>query len=198
MTLLPLQAPGKPASSTPSALGNLTKSASVPSEARAAGRWNRFNLQEALETILPDHHCTMCGKKAIPNTIPVVFEGADGGHWYGNVRACGSVWVCPYCAAKVGARRAQAIRAAIDRARTAGLAAVPEKRDKNGRCISKAKPAKGSQTVSLVTLTVSHHAHQSLAELDGALAKAQRRLKSGRRWPSPRELGSTARFAMAR
>lgn len=96
---------------------------------------------------MPKHRCTMFGKKAVPHKVPVVYEGAVGGRWSVNLRTCRSVRVCPSCAVKVGDRRAQELGAAIGRARATGLAAMPEKRGKNRRCISGAKPAMGPQTV---------------------------------------------------
>ena len=141
-----------------SGLDTLTKSASISSETRSASRWTRFNLQGVIADVLPQHRCVVCGEKAVPNRVPALYEGADGGYFYGNVRACGSVWVCPYCAAKVGGRRAAELRTGIENAKAAGLA------------------------VSFLTFTVSHHAGQSLAELLDGYTRAMRRMRNGRAW----------------
>ncbi len=46
--------------------------------------------------------------------VRVMESGKSGKPYYAGVMACGSVWVCPVCAPKIQAVRAQEVRAAID------------------------------------------------------------------------------------
>lgn len=152
----------------------LTESASTQSQTalltdpglaqrKSDGRWNRYNLQTAVANLLPGHRCELCGKRVVPGDAPTLYRRGDGTHFYGGVRSCGSVWVCPYCAAKVGARRAEELRRGIRTARAQGL------------------------TAYLATFTASHHAGHELDWLLSAMTGAQRRLKSGRDWQAWKE-----------
>lgn len=75
-----------------------------------------------------------------------------------GVSTCASVWSCPVCSAKIRQRRATEIDT---------LAARWEA---------------GGDLTQMVTLTVPHHAFDSLAELWDAVADGWRKLVSGRRW----------------
>ena len=77
-------------------------------------------------------------------------------HWKGPL-VCGSVWVCPVCAAKICRRRSDEILRAVQWARTSNLRPM------------------------FVTLTIPHRAWDRLLDLRKALAQALRGLFSGRR-----------------
>lgn len=126
-------------------LGTLTKSNSGTDSER---RFSRWNLQDAVAEALPGHRVARCGTQAVPGKMPSVFTDGVGGHWIGNVRACGCVWLCPYCAAKIGARRAAELRTAISAARAKGY------------------------RVLLLTFTVSHSRRDRLADLLEAFTSA--------------------------
>ena len=77
-----------------------------------------------------------------------------------GVQSCGSVWVCPCCAAKISAHRQAEIETVLERWHARG-----------GR-------------VGLITLTMRHHKGHGLAALWDALSKAWARVTSGRAWKS--------------
>lgn len=76
---------------------------------------------------------------------------------------CGSPWSCPTCARKIGARRAEEIRAVVEAAGAAGGQAA------------------------LVTLTLRHHRGHSLADGWDALRYAWSRVTSGKAYQTERE-----------
>lgn len=151
-------------------------------EVRSRSRWRRLQLRQWVAEILPEHRCRLCGREPRRGESVALRRGDDGTHFVSGALSCGAAWVCPDCAAKVSARQAQELRCGLGTARTVGLAALPEKRSASGRVTQRARPAKGPQTVTMVTLTAAHTAHDALAPWIAAFARAQRRLHSGRWW----------------
>ena len=90
--------------------------------------------------------------------VQVVMHPETGrAHWSG-VLHCGSPWVCPVCARKISARRAEDIEAAVAR-----------------------WLADGGQ-VFFVTLTVPHLRRHALGGLFDGFSRARKRLWGHRRW----------------
>ena len=143
-------------------LGNLTNTASgscwtqVPP--RTEKRWQRWALVEAVRLLLPEHRAARCGEHAVPGKSPQLRRDIQGRAYYANVRRCGSVWACPYCAAKVGRGRVEELRRAVEAARAQGL------------------------TVTLATFTVGHRGSEPLAVLLRQLTEALRWWRGGREW----------------
>ncbi len=147
----------------------LTKSASagVPSESPTGsvdspifpGRRRTWELRALITDLTPGHRVGTCGYRPIPGRAPAIYRHRETGHhFFGGVRHCGAIWVCPYCASRVSRTRSEELRLGIEHAREDGL------------------------TVSLLTFTVQHHAGQSLEWLLGAATRTQRRLRGSRRW----------------
>jgi hypothetical protein len=78
---------------------------------------------------------------------------------------CGSTWVCPVCASRIAAKRAEELATVMRTVLTAGGSA------------------------SLVTLTMRHHAGQKLKDLWQALSEAWHGVISGKQWTQDQELG---------
>lgn len=109
----------------------------------------------------PGHRVASCGHAVIPGRAPAIYRRAETGqHFFGGVRSCGAVWVCPYCAVRVGAHRAEELRRGITAARKRGL------------------------SVTLLTFTAQHYRHQRLPWLLGAATRAHRRMRGSRAWRS--------------
>ena len=139
-------------------LGNLATSASGVVAARASARHvTRWRLREAIAELLPGARMTECMNRAVPNMVPTLKVGASGAY-VAHTRRCGSVWTCPYCAAKIARGRAEELRRAIAAAEERGL------------------------VVTLATFTVGHTADDELPELLDGLTEAMRRWRSGRSW----------------
>lgn len=141
-------------------LGTLAKSASasaasVKAPSRHIARWR---IRDAIVTLLPGCRTEYCGTRAVPSKNAALKIGVGGGAYLANVRRCGSVWHCPYCAAKIARGRAEEIREAITAAKALGL------------------------HVTLATFTVQHTASDELPELLVMLTDALRRWRSGRVW----------------
>jgi hypothetical protein len=151
-----------------SALGTSAKSASGPkrrrltaterSEAIKGARASRWGIQGEGRRLMPRERVATCmwGVKPGVSQVAVLLSPQGQAH-YGGLMTCGSVWVCPICAAKITERRRTELQAAVEAARAAGL------------------------RVLLLTYTFSHHAHQRLERLVGALLEATKAMKSGRR-----------------
>lgn len=102
-----------------------------------------------------------CGRKTIGGRATL--HDSDGTAHFGGVETCGSIWVCPVCAAKITEGR----RAEIDRV----LAAH---REAGGRAY-------------MATLTLPHYAFQRCDTLRRAVSGAWRKVKSGKAWVEARE-----------
>ena len=91
-------------------LVNITKSASA---ARASRRKN-YTLQRAASRLLPSERVSKCQFFTRPNKHISIYHSTEHGKaFYKNLMACGSVWNCPVCAAKIAERRAAETLAAM-------------------------------------------------------------------------------------
>ncbi|MDP9374897.1 MAG: protein rep [Chloroflexota bacterium] len=125
---------------------------------RAAWRARRFALQGVARRLLPGERVRWCLRAVRPGEagVGVLQSVAHGGAHYGGLRACGSVWHCPVCAAKVAERRRGELEGAIAAHRAAGGA------------------------VFLLTYTVAHGRGDDLQGLLGAFVAAVRSMLGGR------------------
>lgn len=137
-----------------SSLGILTKSQSSLDfkglRANALKRAEKFALQEESVKLLPSERVRFCLKHRITNdeNVTVRYNSTRNQAHYSNVQRCGSIWVCPVCAAQISEGRRQELKTAMDNWRQ----------------------SKGS--VYLLTLTNPHHHGDNLAELLGGQVKA--------------------------
>jgi hypothetical protein len=152
-------------------LGRYTKS-SPPLEldGRRKVRAERYELLSAARTLLmargralnlehPADHARTAKCMHTPFGLVAVLRGAESRNaFYRNLVACGSVWACPVCAAKVQERRREEIATAFDWAYSNGLQPV------------------------MVTLTFPHQAWQSLGDLVMQQRAALKMLRKGRGW----------------
>lgn len=114
------------------------------------GRQARYSLHKAFRRVEPKHRTASClwsvvsPQKSVQVTLDEEFKRAR----YNNLRVCGSVWTCPFCAAKISERRAAELAGAI--------------------AVAKAKGLK----VALLTCTVPHVVQDGLKPLLRGLMKA--------------------------
>lgn len=120
---------------------------------------SKWALQEKARNLLPEHkglqkcHCTRHrGGGGVK-----VWKG-ERGAWFSGLTQCGSVWICPVCAAKVADVRASELQKGIDYALT----------------------PKVGYGVMMVTLTFSHARGDMLAATIAGFSRALKLLKSGR------------------
>lgn len=127
------------------------------------GLRRRWALRRLSAALLPGWRVGRCGQSPIKGKTVTITRNGEGKHGVSNVRVCGSVWVCPDCAAKIAARRAFEIQEAIDAHHAAG------------------------GEVLMLALTIQHDYGDKLADLVTGLAAAQSRLWSGRAAAALRE-----------
>ena len=124
-----------------------------------SGRRRIWQLRALITDLTPGHRVGACGYRPIPGRAPAIYRHRETGHhFFGGVRHCGSIWVCPYCAARVGHTRAAELRLGIGHATEDGL------------------------SVTLLTFTAQHRVTHALKWLLGAATRTQRRLRGSRRW----------------
>lgn len=104
-----------------------------------------------------------CGRVAVTEGGSVALRLSQGVAGFAGLASCGSVWADPVCNAKVMARRALEIGAAVETWQSLG-----------GR-------------VGFVTLTMRHRKGQRLSTLWAALSKAWHRAVGGTSWQRDRE-----------
>ncbi len=104
-----------------------------------------------------------CGRVAVTPGGSVALRLRDGVAGFAGLSTCGSVWADPVCNAKIMARRALEIGAAVEMWQSMG-----------GR-------------VGFVTLTMRHRRGQRLATLWDGLSKAWNRVTAGKAWLSDKE-----------
>ncbi len=111
-----------------------------------------------------------CGRVSVTpgGSVAVRLSGDVAG--YAGLASCGSVWSDPVCNAKVMARRAVEIGAAVALWQNAG------------------------NSVAFATFTMRHSKGQSLADLWGALSAAWGKVTSGEQWVKDRQRHDVAGF----
>ena len=84
-----------------------------PAEAHLA-RLERWHLQSVSRGFLPEHRVGTCLRRLQPLSSTVrVFKSHEKCH-YGGLMVCGSIWVCPVCAAKISEHRRMDLQQGIE------------------------------------------------------------------------------------
>lgn len=117
----------------------------------------RFYLTALAGELLPNARVGWCMKHRKNASADISINRNNSKAWYGNIRRCGSGWVCAYCAHQISMRRVEQIT-------TAMLMAEP------------------FYTPYLITYTLSHHADHSLKHSLDTLLEAQRYMRKQRVW----------------
>lgn len=114
-----------------------------------AGRVKRFTLQSVTRNLLPESRTNNCLRvRQGGKQIQVHKSTQHGTTSFSGLQTCGSVWVCPVCAAKIAERRRAEIVAAMAAHKAAG------------------------GVVNMLTLTAPHQRGDDLAELLAKQSKA--------------------------
>jgi hypothetical protein len=135
----------------------IARFASGLDEKQKARRLLRYKLQDQAGKILPGERVAKCLKRKIPVKSRVEVwrsEKLKKAH-YKNLMICGSVWMCPVCAAKITERRRVELEKVIEGTRYKKV---------------------------MVTFTLQHKSWESLARLYSGLTRSFRDMKSGRVW----------------
>lgn len=128
-------------------------------------RFIRYQMQSAAKYVLPNHRVGICLRHQIERygDVDVYRHLKTHKSFYGGLLVCGSVWVCPVCAAKISERRRNELKLAFDAHLSVG-----------GYC-------------TMVTLTFAHSARDKLDDLLLALGKSMYKFRSGKRYNSYRK-----------
>ena len=127
-----------------------------PSPSRSDNRRRRYDLREALRGVTTLGRVGKCGRCRIRGAV-VIRAGIGGAHFSG-IAACGSVWCCPVCAAKIAARRCGELTGALTRHIDAGGGG------------------------EFLTLTLPHDAGDALSRTRAVASGGWRKVIAGRAW----------------
>lgn len=151
-----VRAPKAPLGTQTGSVSPLPPSPAKRDKGPAARR--RMELSDMARVLLPDWRVADCHRFMLGGLVTVQHHPEHGSASYAGLNVCGSVWVCPVCAARIGAKRA----AEIERGVSGWV-------------------AKGGQ-VAMLTLTLRHRPGRRLAELNAAMNRAYRLMRQGRAW----------------
>lgn len=129
--------------------------------ARQQRRAEKFQLRSDLRRFAKRKAVQLCGSRVCSSSgVGVrVTETASGRRaGFAGLSTCGSPWVCPVCASKVSASRAEDLSTVLNNVRAAGY------------------------DLAMVTLTVRHSAQDSLRDVWSAVSRGWGRVTSGKAW----------------
>src|SRR5712691_4776616 len=81
----------------------LTQGKSTQSD--ADWRQAKWQLQREAQALLPNERVAFCMRRIQARTVDVLYSVQHQSAHYGGLMVCGSVWVCPLCAAKISEHR---------------------------------------------------------------------------------------------
>lgn len=118
----------------------------------------RWALQAEARAVLPNERVAECLRAINPMAagVQVMYAPLQQAAHYKSLLVCGSVWMCPLCAAKISERR----------------------RDELERAITRHTGDQGG--VYMATYTVSHSRHDVLSDLLQTFLQARKRVKQGK------------------
>ncbi|WP_138756557.1 protein rep, partial [Paenibacillus sinopodophylli] len=119
----------------------------------------RYQMQSVAKHILPGNRVGICLRYQMEKygIVDVYKHRQTQRAFYGGLMICGSVWVCPVCAAKISERRRSELRQAFDAHIASG-----------GHC-------------TMLTLTFSHSRTDKLSDLLEKLSAATLKFRTGKR-----------------
>lgn len=127
------------------------------------GRSKRYALKSVVNDLMPGSRTSKCMRYRAPDPLtgslrPIeILKSAEHGKvFYQGLMACGSVWHCPVCAAKIAERRRIELKEALDSAKEKGYKS------------------------HFVTLTFPHGISDDLNDILSKMRNAYRRLSSGK------------------
>jgi hypothetical protein len=139
-------------------LGTTCEIAQPPPKNPESKRLERWRLQSIARDFLPDERVGNCLRKMRPKKDEVtVLKARDRAH-YGNLMVCGSIWICPVCAAKISERRRVELVQGIESWKAPG-----------GK-------------VLMLTQTVPHYDFQPLKSVLEGFTKARRLMRNRKPW----------------
>ncbi|MGN6700117.1 MAG: protein rep, partial [Thermomicrobiales bacterium] len=106
------------AAATPTPLGiNTNFAAALPSD--SLSRLEKWELQSYSRQLLPKERIRFCCLSRIPGRkgVEVYHSPAHQSAHYGGLITCGSVWLCPVCAARIAERRRELLARAVESCR---------------------------------------------------------------------------------
>lgn len=137
-------------------LGTIAKSSPPPlSVVRSDAAVRRFMLQSAARQLMPGERVARCLRVPNGSGVDVFYAPAVRAAHYGGLQTCGSVWMCPVCAAKISERRRLELQTALG-----GYGGL----------------------VALATFTISHQASDALSALLTGFLTSLSKLRSSSPW----------------
>lgn len=128
---------------------------------RQQRRAEKFQFRQGLREYATRKTVQLCGSRACSASgVGVRLTESEAGRRAGfaGLSTCGSIWLCPVCAAKIAARRAEELGTVLENVREAGY------------------------QLAMVTLTVRHSAKDTLAEVWSAVSRGWHRVTGGKAW----------------
>ena len=120
---------------------------------RRLGRWR---IQREAQKLLPDERVAFCMRRMKATSVDILYSSTRQSAHYGGLMVCGSIWVCPLCAAKISERRRTELEQGIEN-----------------------WIAKGG-AVYLATYTIAHKRYDDLPSLLKSFLAARKRARQGR------------------
>jgi len=151
------------------ALLGTTYEITVPSQAKPAEtqtktaenvfrKLNRWAIQNVSRTIMPEERVKNCMRLVKPDRKTVDILKSRESVFYSGLTVCGSIWICPICAAKISERRRNELKTAVATAKQNGY------------------------QVLLLTQTIPHYSNQRLKPLMDKFAKARTKQRERKSW----------------
>ena len=134
-------------------------------------RAERYACQSVARKAVPKERVSMCLRKINGSNVEVLKHRKTEKAFYAGLLVCGSVWVCPVCAAKISERRKKEIEYAFD--------------------LHKEESGK----IALLTLTFSHKKTDKLKDTISKFGQATTKFMSGKAFNNIRsEMGMIGRI----
>lgn len=128
----------------------------LQAEIEASRRLGKWRMQREAQKLLPDERVAFCMRRMKATSVDVMYAPAFKSAHYDGLMVCGSVWVCPLCAAKISERR----RVELERAIASWI-------------------ARGG-AVYLATYTIAHKHYDDLPSLLHSFLTARKKARQGR------------------
>jgi len=132
-----------------------------PADLEASGhirKLTRFALQSSSKMVMPEERVKNCMSLVKPDRNTVDILKAKENVFYSGLTVCGSIWLCPICAAKISERRRIDLKSAVAIAKENGY------------------------QVLLLTQTIPHYVNQSLKSLEARFARARTKQRERYSW----------------